>query len=855
MKHSRTTLLLGTVLLGALGASLAAWSLAVALACFALSGLCLAVSMPASGGLGQLPWRPSRVGAGFGALLALWALALGTVRLGSVPPGPGFVESAMSVMLDGLDKQPYTPHLATFQVVFPTLVFYQGLAAAKALGWTLLSLRLPAALWGALAVVTFYYLLRQMVSGFSAALFAVLFSVNNLFLTQSRIFFPGSLLYFSSTASALLLLLGLRQGGLGLFLAAGLACGLSFHGYVPGRTIFFLLLAWLLWLHWQQRGKAQRALRASQTAVFVLGALLAALPVLWWVWRNPGPYFEAVTRYGGGLVISLARLRISLPEYVRVFFCRADGGLEPTDGLARFALLQPDLMMKVLMPAGLVACLAGLRKPVPSLVLGGFLMGLLPAALAGDLPLPNTRRMLLTLPWAYAAGALAFDRLRAAAEERAGLRRYQRVAALGAVLAVTVTVLLSLGQYFVQIMGRPSVRNAYYATAGLMEEERRSHAQDTVRASYSLLFPGTHQLLFPPELKSRALQVYPNFIVQSRQWGALPTAIKQFEDFLVLPNRNSQLLLLAPYLHTAQPFLQALFPGGHARLYQEARQEDEAFLAWDDVAPMVQLLSFEVPQADAQAFRGLVDLGLPPYAGPQARLDLQDPAFAEKHRATHLRLGGVLVVSDGRKPLRLSLLWPGWALQVDGQAADWGRPLRLSPGAHRLALTGRVPAGAQGPLPLRVEQGGADLVGKGALVPVDPRYGMQLELRSAVGHGHSIRRVELLPSHRFLPPEGVDAPCTVRVSGRLQVPRDGPYRVALLPPLVGKVWAQGRVVYDSAAPDAVAELRLRAAQPTAFRAEGHFGAGPKEWPTLQLMQKGPADSAWAPLPFDWVLAP
>ena len=794
-----------------------------------------------------LRWEPV-----FFAVLLLSALALRLVGLGTWPAGPGFVESVMGVEASALAQAPYAAHGTNVQAHFPTLLQYQGLAAARCFGWSLAALRSPAALWGALSVAAFYFFLRQITSPATAALFSVLFSVNVLQLTLSRLFFPGSLLFFSATATAALLLAGLRQGRWFLFAAAGLACGLSLHGYFPGRAVPPAFLAWLAWQAWA-KPSGQAAPSWRLVACFALGCLVSAAPVLAWALAHPWAYWVVVGHYSGGTVEAVRRFAAALPDYGAMFYSRPDGILEPTDGLALFPLLQPDPLTQLCLPLGLLLCLFSLGSPLSVLLLGGFLLGLAPAAAALGYPAPCTRRALEVLPWCYAAAALAWDRLaRLWPDGAAGRRARMGLAAVAAALCAG-TVAWSLREYFIDIMERPSVRSAYNVAASLTGSQISAHPGAAVMASYGLAEPKDALLAYEPETGGRVLRSFHNFLLLDWPRDRPVSLRKQWVDFLDLDPGRDQLMLMEPALWVTWPLLQRLFPHGRGRVMGEAR-DYEAAQPWDAYAPDIDLFIYSVPKEDAQAFRGWADLSS---AGPTPpRLDTGRPGFAAAQAGRSLDLGALLLRQQAGGGLRFSLGWPGWRLRIDGQDRTWGQSLALALGAHRIELRGRVPAGARGPLPLRMEDGRPGAEEALFLLPWDIRYGLRTDYLTGPGSPSAVA-YDPLPFHRFTAPEAATAPYGVQWTGRLRLPSPGQWRLRVRPPFAARVALGGRTVFDSLSQPG-SQAWAYASGPGALvplRVQGVVQSGALAQATVLLEVEAPGEAVWRPLPYTWVLAP
>jgi 4-amino-4-deoxy-L-arabinose transferase-like glycosyltransferase len=835
--------------LGVLAMPLAFWA---GFGLLAAAGVALSLT-PGSGLTPSAP--PTRWAEAAGvAGLFLFALAIRFWRLGSVPPGPAFVESVMGLDAKGLMGSPYTAHLSQPQAAFPSLVYYQGLAVAAKFGWGLATLRAAPAFWGALSVLSFYFLLRQFSAPATALLFALLFSVDNLHLTLSRLFFPGSLLFFSVTATAALVLIGARHGRFLPFLAAGLTCGLALHGYVPGRMVPGVFLVWVVGLWWFQRRAGVARFGPVHLLLFAGGTAIAAAPVLFWALAHPGDYWALVQHNGGGGLLNFPRWYLgNLPAYLQMFYTRPDGITLPTDGLAFYPVLRPDWLVQALLPAGLLLAAVRPRAPLSWLIVGGFFVGLVPAAVAGNYPAPCTRRALLALPFAYAAAALAWQRLADAAPGAVSRRALWMLGLLLAGLAAP----WSVHQYFVGIMSRPSVRANYTVAARLMGRDAAAHPGEDVRLSFDLAEPGTIELVHYKDTSRRSFDRFEDFLLTD--WGPQRpvTAYKQLEDMLCFPQAKPQLLFLAPYLQEAVPWLRTVLPGTEPKVLAERRESQAGLPAWDPFAPETHYVRLEVGADAAGAFNGMVDLTLPPYAQPGGRVACWSPGFAQAHAGRRLDLGGLLVQPNAGADAELRLGWPGWRLEVDGKPRGWGRS-RLDVGSHRLRLVGTVPSGAKGPLPLTLDSNNDDLAAQGRLLPIDPRFGLAATLYhpgdAAVAELH---RHLPIPVQRFWPPEGISPPFEVRLDARLGPPAPGRYEVGIRPPYRGKIFLDDKLVFDSLRDGEAYSLPsdLGPKRAARLRVECRVDQEHDHVRTLIVDVREAGESGWTALPWDWVQAP
>ena len=166
-----------------------------------------------------------------------------------------------------------------------------------ALGQTPFALRLLPAIGGTLAVPALYLLGRQLF-GIRVAFFAALL----LALAHAHIHFSRTVAvaYIHGTwlvpLELYFFMSGLRQRSPIRLALGGLILGLHFNIYLTAQVVAALLLVYLLVAAWLCRPLIQQA--ARRVWIFWLGALLMALPMLVYVWRNPGEFFARLNEEG-----------------------------------------------------------------------------------------------------------------------------------------------------------------------------------------------------------------------------------------------------------------------------------------------------------------------------------------------------------------------------------------------------------------------------------------------------------------------------------------------------------------------------------------------------------------------------
>jgi hypothetical protein len=175
----------------------------------------------------------------------------------------------------------------------PALSIYKEALSIRLLGFTVLALRLPSALIGALAIAPFYLLLRRQYSVVASSLAAVLLATEVWYLNFSRSGWNCIDVCFYMLGAMYFLLSALDRLNRGertawatwrAFAFAGLFCALGLHAYPSGRTITVALLLFLPLACWFHRRQTRYLLIGYGLLVGVEG--LASAPEAWHVARH-----------------------------------------------------------------------------------------------------------------------------------------------------------------------------------------------------------------------------------------------------------------------------------------------------------------------------------------------------------------------------------------------------------------------------------------------------------------------------------------------------------------------------------------------------------------------------------------
>lgn len=825
---------LAGLLLGALGLGLLARSPLVGVFAFAAGGAALrwsAGSRPLNRldtPLAPEPLKPWELWVAL--LLLLGAAAARFWRLDLYPPGAIFPEIIAAGRAAEVEHS-YTPHVVDFHAGWPTLIFYQARLFMRFFGWGVVAHRLSSAIYGTLAVLAFFLAARRLFAPGVAAVVAALFSVSNMAVFYSRLFYPIIVLYLAVVAAIYFFTAALQTRRNLYWAGAGAGIGLALNGYYSGRLVPLLFAAWAGWL-WFTRPELRPRGKAPWLW-FLGGLLLLGGPVLCYAVFKPGDYWNHVadenSNSGQGLGAYWRTFTDNLPAYARMFHLQPDGMDPVDDGLPMIPLLKPDPLTQALFPLGLFLCLTALWRPLPALLLAGLAGFVLPAIMGGRFPHPTTRRAALVLPFVYLMAAQALDVAWASARRWADWARGLGLGLL--VAALGLVCVRSTQSYFVDIMSSAHMRWAYNNGGRLAGELIKAHPDAQVRLGYHL-------------------QEYPEVGLLFPQGRDLPPE-RDIEDALSLDSGREALILLDPYQRGLLPLLRRLYPGLTPKIVDEPGTHTYN-TRQDPFYPTDYFIQLELSRQQLAQAPGLLD-------DQGRRVDAAAPDFGQSQAGRHLSLQGVLLLPKAPAlHLDVAVGWPHWRVKVNGAPASakggWD-PLGRS---ATLELEGTVPARAQGPLPLSLQNGSIPL---GALLPLPARQGLSVSLRPGEGHfdGPAARSGrDPFMFRRITDPDGLPAmPYSALYSGKLSVPTTGLWQLRLR-----RAWNRpsilvgGQTVYQSLGPDAepkIQALSLKAgvAEPFQLRFPVFVTDHPVER-TIVLEAKGPGDADWAPLPLEWL---
>jgi len=401
--------------------------------------------------------------------ILLVAAVLRLAALGDVPPGLGYDElqdARLSEHILAGKWAIYFPDNSGTEPLYPAL----GAFSVRLLGWSVIALRLPAALLGILAVWALYLAAREL-AGRRVALLAAAFQAVSFWpLIGTRPALEDSLLPPMAALACLFLARGLKQPGGGWrvwlnFAMGGLWLGSQVYAYTAGRVMPFFPLALILYLLLLDRRTLR--LHAPRLVTLLVIAVLVAAPMAFVLYTHP-----EIEQRLDQLSSPLAALRQGDPQpllqialgTLGMFTLR--GEPQWLYNIAGRPIFDP--FTSLFFYVGLMLCLARLRDWRCGLALLWMVVGLLPALVSP--PPASFNHALVAQPAVYLMLALGTG----AVWEQLN-RRWARVELLLAALLLALNLALSSRDFFVVWAHAPQVQELYQGSIGRVAHELDAH--------------------------------------------------------------------------------------------------------------------------------------------------------------------------------------------------------------------------------------------------------------------------------------------------------------------------------------------------------------------------------------------
>jgi hypothetical protein len=639
--------------------------------------------------------------------------------LADIPPVGGGNEGLIMANCGLLSAKgaAYVPHIGG-GTDWPTFTYYIGLFFSNFFGWDIANLRISSAIFGIISVITLYFLIRRLTSPVSAALSSLLYSVFLFHIIISRLFAPmASLLFIPHILCLALLLTAIKKPSWYLYLAAGLACGYSLEGYVPGRGVFLLFIGWFI-LMFITRQKLFH--KASNFFLFWGGLILVASPVIYFAIRHPDQYWGYVKSVNpnrtAGIKAYIDMMLANIPQYAGMFFTKTSA-----DSFYHFPL-HPiiDNLTCVLFASGFFLCIFSFWKPLSSVLLILFCGSMIPGMIGGGSSThPTAGRTLMAFPVVFAMCAFSFERIRRALAQNANKGFY------AAAMSAAIIVVLFFFQYdfreFFRWSNNPIMLVTQDHELYFMGKGLRKYQNATVYVT-------------PFFVSTDATIVY---IPQ----GRVITAKKDVDEMLIFDKQNDYFLCLDPFYTDETGIFKKYFPDSVINTYRESNvAENDAYFEslklpsyirrnTDKYAPHIYASTIYIPKKDVVDFQTMLYTGSGA-SGMRVKV-FGGSDFAAQYSDKKMSLRGGVIITDvdvnnskNIEPVTFSMPWKGWRLTVDNKTRAFGEKVSIDGGLHFFEISGTVSAGLKGDLPLKIMQGKINIAEKGQVVAVDEKFGV-----------------------------------------------------------------------------------------------------------------------------------
>ena len=401
--------------------------------------------------------------------ILLVAAVLRLVGLSDVPPGPGYDELQNARLAEKVLAGQWAIYFSENHGQEPLYPMLEALAV-RLLGWSVFSIRLPAALLGVLSTLTLYLVGRKLAGSRAALLAAAFYAISFWPLVETRMALETSLLPLLAGLAMLFLARGL-DGKSGPrwrtwldFVLAGVFLGGHVYAYTPGRVMLLFPLGLLAYLLAFDRATLRR--HWPGLLAFCLVTVLVALPLALFLRAHPEAE-ERLDQLGGPLTaLSQGDSRPVLEIAVNtlgMFTLRGDP--QWLYNVANRPVFDP--LTSLFFYGGLVLCAVRLRRWHFGIVLLWLVVGLGPAFVSP--PAGSFTHTLSAQPAVYLILALGMD-----AAWTWLAQRHAQTGPLAAALLI-LNGALSCHAYFVVWGDASEVRELYQGGVTAVARELDAH--------------------------------------------------------------------------------------------------------------------------------------------------------------------------------------------------------------------------------------------------------------------------------------------------------------------------------------------------------------------------------------------
>ncbi len=176
-------------------------------------------------------------------VLILFATILMFFKFDQIPKGLAHDENELARVAFSLENKPYTAFTPVADG-HGTPYFYTLLGSFKIFGINQFALRLPSKIFGIISILLLYFILREVFKkDILAFAFSLLLLTSRWYLHFSRVSFEMPFLLFLELVSAYSAVLFLKTRRYVYLILSGVAAGIAYNSYQPGRIFFLVPLA------------------------------------------------------------------------------------------------------------------------------------------------------------------------------------------------------------------------------------------------------------------------------------------------------------------------------------------------------------------------------------------------------------------------------------------------------------------------------------------------------------------------------------------------------------------------------------------------------------------------------------
>ncbi len=593
-------------------------------------------------------------------------------KLNDFPPGVHGHEAIIVSNCDGFNKGKFVWHMGA-GAEWPTTTAYQGLFFAKIFGWNIGSFRIEGAIWGVLSIIAFYFLARQLVSPVSAAFASVLYSANFTHLLISRNFLASAILLVAPVLGLYFLIKGIKTKNFYDFLISGIAIGLSLHGYIPGRVIPLVFLAWLFYLIIFDRKNLPSF---SNLFWLLIGFFIIAGFIIFMAIKEPDIYWEYLksvdpNKRSNSIIGYFKTFFDYLPIHSGMFHIKADSDI--SFHIANEPIL--DQISGLLFPLGFFVSLLFFFKPIPAFFIGIFIAGMIPSMLGGGCsPQPNIRRMIVALPAIYMLSAFASDIIIKVFE-----KNKNKILNFFVITLVFLSANFSIGKviydYFYRFFNyHPQlveISHHLYIAGKEIEKYLKKYKDIKIIASRYIFSNSSNVILIPKNTDY--------------------SLIKSPEEFLFSGKAENKLIFLEPFYESIKAQINILIPDAEIELF---KQKENKFVNIDnnlnkEVDPYNKskyIMKIFMPEKSFDDFRKIICK----YNNEIIMVAPDSEELKRKFLNKEVELFFGIYLKQKQDNVKVTSGDNKWNIKIDGIVVRHGNNLTLEQGIHYFNLKGVI---------------------------------------------------------------------------------------------------------------------------------------------------------------------